>query len=275
MRCEIIFVFVLCCLSGISLCDQKFEFNGLRLELSNSDAEFKYKNDVDDDHVKFEIKMRVKEFNEIDSTGALVVKGTIPSTGSWSTPQLTTLNGVSVNKTTFTGSVQISGKSPATFTIDTYIVKGGGNVMNGAQSLAVSPNDIKFTLSISNWPWTSATNTLNAILKFENSGGHEDDDENEVKEKNSDEKEMHFGGAALELATQVVVDGKNVALLPIITAPATRSNEVTLRFPHFNSTVAYDPTISAYATSAGFSTLNLNHIIPLFSVGCSLFLFFF
>jgi hypothetical protein len=88
---------VLFCSLSFSLCDESFRFNGYRLDLSNSGAEFRYKNDDNSNEKKFDTRLKLDGISELDSTGDVVKEGDIQG-GSWSNPRQTTLYGVLVNE---------------------------------------------------------------------------------------------------------------------------------------------------------------------------------
>jgi hypothetical protein len=136
-------------------------------------------------------------------------------------------------------------------------------VQNGAQSLSVKLNDVKFTLNVTNWAFANSANRLQISLRLrDDSGESQGDNDNHVGNSNDDnEKELQYAGMKLVMATKAVIDGQTVDLPAVPSnSKENEDNVVNVVFPSFNSYLLYDPSLRG-ASGAALLTSSANFVI--------------
>lgn len=176
----------------------------------------------------------------------------------WTGPIATTLNGLPTELVQIVDNgVMIDGRqSAAVLSIQAYLFSVSGEVIQAGEVLSVPKNSLKLTFGMLNWPFQSMSNNLTfgleLILDTESSGSEEEQSEID----DGRQQRLDWGGAALDIAANAVIDG---ILVPIQATPSRDGEKtfIAFSFPAFNSSLVYDPTVSIGNTkSAAAAAIN-------------------
>jgi len=188
-----------------------------------------------------------------------------------SNPTLVPVNGKNATKITLSvPSLNVaSGNFHPSLSVDVFIYQQETTVQNGNQTLTVLADQLKFTINMAGWQFSNAANTLHFGLQVLEKGD-KDPSSSTVTAKNSDEKTVKFDSGNLDLATEAVIDGHNVAITSTVTKVG-QNTVVDLTFPSFTSTLSYDPTLSLNGSPNSASTLAASAMALLMAVAVFLF----
>jgi len=131
------------------------------------------------------------------------------------------------------------------FNVSTWLISEDTEVQNGNQTIAVEANSLKFTVSISGWPFADTANSLRFGAQINSAGNRLAEAERE--EDGGKIRSQKFGAGQIRMATEAVVDGRNENITIDNTMSGSDLNmmlKVDWLFPYFQNTLVYDPSLS-------------------------------
>jgi len=158
--------------------------------------------------------------------------------------------------------------APVNFRLNACVIKQNGTITQQNEVTKVTVGQVKFSVEITKgWPWCDSTCRggagtyldLDIALKLP-AGVDKMVKSQPVQETNRPKKFDLGAGAMVEFSTVVAVDGAWKSLVYPTPSLLQRDgvNTVTLRFPHFDTNLVYDPTIEtgdkAWMGSSAWST---------------------
>lgn len=194
------------------------------------------------------VMISMDRLDEVDDDGNTVqsARNFASTDFTWNTRWLST--GVEVR---FETDVPVgTGSNPpsADFKMITFLSNQTESVRlyNTTFNTTVPAHELKFTVIVENWPWQSSDNKLQfgAEVKAKQSSS-EDGLEPSLKDG-----QFYFGsGLVLKTDATALVDGTSE---PVSTSGSSNGNKFTVswEFPHFDSRLEYDPSMSTDGTSA-------------------------
>ncbi|RYE14853.1 MAG: hypothetical protein EOP45_19115 [Sphingobacteriaceae bacterium] len=137
--------------------------------------------------------------------------------------------------------------SNITFNLTVYIAKESGTYIFANSTFPVNANDVKYTISVSNWPFVSTTNMLQFGLTMRtNTTGSTGT--NTVKTKtNPTSASIAVGGAIINAPLSAIIDD-NVTN-NVLTSTYGNGSGIQFNFPSFAKSLVYDPTIDTSGTT--------------------------
>jgi len=199
--------------------------------------------------------------NIVGKTGPLSQKHSINSfaTQNFEFSEVTTeqYNNVSTDVFSFNTHINDIGR----MSVKTYIIREENTVSTTNESWSVSAGDLKWNILLSDWTWCTPCADgigkyidLDIVIKGD-------------KEATSDgNKTFQVGNSQLDLSSEVIVDGTNVAMpdgYPKFTTKGSKQI-FSFRFPKFSDNIEYDP-LFRYGISGDSTDTDLGLIIGLSS----------
>jgi len=158
---------------------------------------------------------------------------------SWSAVTKTTNGSTTYYSTTYGGSSQSFslGSATVTFSLTANLYQTSAVVPYGNSSVNVVSNSLKFSVSITGWPFNSNNNYLSYDITVEDKGGDQDGSLETV----DNGQRVHLDGGYIEVPTTAIIDGvtKNIN----VTYTTVGQSTINFEFPHFSQSLYYDPTI--------------------------------
>jgi len=118
----------------------------------------------------------------------------------------------------------------------------------GNTTYTVKKNHVKFSFTITNWKWSSPTDTLAAGVSVKFKGG----DKQFPKDLNKDGKDksgMYVGSGEIDLVNQAKCDGVWKDISTTVYTKGSVSG-VSFSFPHFDNKLEYDPSFGLTGAAA-------------------------
>jgi len=176
----------------------------------------------------------------------------------WQSPT-TSFDDVDYEAVSFTHTLLMDTEN-VTFAFSAKLFKVDSTVQYGQQQIAVLKNELEFSINITNWPFRSMENTLTYGITVNSKGGGKSkkgklptlDDVRGRKIKNvgttysKPQKEALFDTGNLLAPTTAIVDGVEQDITLRIGQKSTQNTLITFTFPAFQSTLYYDPILSAH-----------------------------
>lgn len=201
----------------------------------------------------FKIQMgRLLEVNADGSSSGCGAPNFASVAATWSQPETIQFTG-NVSGTAlrvkFDTSVSLTGcgggggggTQSADFAITTYLYTVEGQALNGNRTIFVPRESVKFTVKVTNWPWTSASPKLKFGIRVTSNQNVQSTTRNRTESLHNE----RFGipGGTVDASTEAVVDSVN---MPIEFGLSSSPSYVDLDFifPHFTTSVIYDPTLA-------------------------------
>jgi hypothetical protein len=200
---------------------------------------------------------------EIDSSGG-TTKNKVSAFAShdftWSQPEEIDImtNGSDLARGTrvsFSAHVRVGNSSPnapkANFTMETITYHTNGTAENGNTTIIVPEGALKFTIEVTGWPFLNTNNSLQFGVDIR--VNHRNGLKLEVKPPNGTDSsggtKFNLGdGLLIDIPTTAVLDGEQKAIEASLNVDGVRQT-LQWTFPSFQSSLYYDPVISASADS--------------------------
>eukprot|EP00128_Syssomonas_multiformis_P012750 Colp12_sorted_trinity150504_noHs@4205 len=192
--------------------------------------------------------LRMDKIEEFDAAGNSVNDNKITSFASqvfnWVGPSFSSFNGVNTTTVSFNATLSVgvgSSKVDVPFALNTSIFESSVTVMNGNQSIIVPRSSLKFTVSMSAWPFKNVNNTLHFSMLIDTKGPGPKSpavaDISVGSKKTNDGKRAVFAGGYIDSPVNAVVNGldRNITV-------DVDSTGIHFVFPSFTSLV-YDPVV--------------------------------
>jgi len=159
----------------------------------------------------------------------------------WAAPVIVNYQGYNATELTLTASLSNGG----TFQATAYIFFEDAQVTDGNNTYTVLTDHCKLTFTVTNWPFKATSDYLviGALLKYK---GGAKGDPTDIKDKDSKEKTIVFGGGSIDVANTATLDGVSQPVTPTLYSKSAGANKfvgIQLQFPSFKNTLVYDPSI--------------------------------
>ncbi|TMW65866.1 hypothetical protein Poli38472_003631 [Pythium oligandrum] len=201
---------------------------------------------------------RIEEFKK-DGTKVVTADTTNKGANAWLPIETTTINGVSAAVTSFAGDIVVNSKT-AKFNLSTIIFESTSWAMNGQQNLTVPAGALKFSVSISSWPFAegAADNYLQFAVKLKakskNNSTALGPPERRKGNATHPRDTVDMGeGMYMDAPTNAVIDGTDTS----ISAEINSHHDVVeyvWKFPQFKTGIYYDPVVGTTDASASVTT---------------------
>lgn len=203
------------------------------------------------------ILFTLDRLQEVDATGKLIqsVNPHIFKTAlNWGSPTPDTLiPGSTVTSTmiqlnsTFTldkpgkgkpGSTQTTTGTNISFALTVYIAEGSGSYTFADSSFPIKENDIKYTISVSNWPFASSANMLQFGLAMETNATGTKSVKTLADTKSAS---VAVDGAVISSPLLAIIDDQITNR--VLTSTYGSGTGIQFSFPSFTKSLIYDPTV--------------------------------
>jgi hypothetical protein len=173
----------------------------------------------------------------------------------WGAPREGMYNGTVATLVTLNGSITVgngNNAKTAQLEITVYVFKTEVIVINGNTTVVVPKDNIKFDVNINNWPFVSNKSRLTFGVNLESQGGRLTATSSDTTTGTSAANKVTFGPGNIVSPKNALVDGVDT---PITVTFDSASSTLTWNFPYFASSLEYDPTMAAEATTTGTASL--------------------
>jgi len=127
------------------------------------------------------------------------------------------------------------------FRVTCKLYQNATTVMNGADTVTIYANSLKFDVNITGWPaFAAASNTLNYQIdissKGKSTGG-------KVEDKGTKKKAIVVDNGVMDTPTTATVDGVANTAIAVTLTSKNNQDSVAFAFPRFTQSVIYDPVM--------------------------------
>jgi hypothetical protein len=146
------------------------------------------------------------------------------------------------------GKPRTTTTAPAiTFVLTVYIATESGTYTFANSTFPVNADDVKYTISVSNWPFVASANMLQFGLAMQtNTTGSTGT--NIVKARtDSTSASVAVGGAIINTPLSAIVDDQ--VTNNVLTSTYGNGSGIQFNFPSFTKSLVYDPTIDTSGTT--------------------------
>jgi hypothetical protein len=172
----------------------------------------------------------------------------------WSDPKVVNVtdsngnNNTAVAVTLMTSFSLKSSSNTIGFNFTAYLVNNTQTIGNET----VDSNSVKWTVSVTNWPFQSTSNYLKLTVGISASGNNSLG----TSTASNGGKKVTYGDGSIQFAPNCTLDQtKNVAVSKVSSNVNGNQLSVDLYFPSFNSSLLYDPVMTVgSATTTGLSS---------------------
>jgi len=180
------------------------------------------------------------EYNEAEDRvqGAM---GYASNASLWTNPASVTVNGVTAKRVQMTCIIPV-GASTATVNLIADVFSTAGSVTNGDQTLSVPANSVQLSLRVVQWPFVSNENNLTWVVELDLDQPSANANPSSTLFDGNQQRRLEWGGAALDITNQAVVDGK-LQTIDYTLEPNEQTSTTMFKFMVGN-TVAFDATAS-------------------------------
>ncbi|GLE06076.1 hypothetical protein PINS_up015287 [Pythium insidiosum] len=178
----------------------------------------------------------------------------------WSEFEDTTLGDADAVSTSFIATVPVGPKNKvagqAKFNLTATIVHSNTSAMNGEQKLPVPAGALKFTVTLSDWPFAASTNSVRLALTLSARGKDGKKRGKPQKKPRGDSDKLKkidrvdMGeGMFMDAPALAVLDGVSKDINATVESD-DKGIEYVWVFPYFNRTLYYDPVVGSEDPSA-------------------------
>ncbi|RLN78340.1 hypothetical protein BBJ28_00000514 [Nothophytophthora sp. Chile5] len=210
------------------------------------------------------MRLTMSSIKEVGIDGSVVqsVETFNKTTSDWSEMVTSFINGVNVSSTSYVTTLTVGADAEVSFNLTASIFASNTTVAYGNQTVAVPVGGLKFTLDFSTWPFASADNTLTVAVKMESKGkGGKAGKPTKKPHGNGSGNSTHTAiervdmgnGMFMDAPTTVIVDGVEATVVNSSVVASVGGVEFQWVFPHFESTLHYDPVLGEDSNSTSGS----------------------
>ncbi|KAJ0390522.1 hypothetical protein P43SY_010835 [Pythium insidiosum] len=190
--------------------------------------------------------LKAENFNAVDA--------------EWTELEETTLGDAEAVSTSFITPVIVGPKGKpagtANFNLTATIVQSNATAMNGNQSLPVPAGALKFTISLSDWPFESTNNSVRFAITLA-ARGKDGKARGKPSKKPRGDSDKLKKIDRVDMGEGMFMDAPALAVLDGVTKDITATVEQSGNaveyvwvFPYFNKTLYYDPVVGSEDPSA-------------------------
>lgn len=141
----------------------------------------------------------------------------------------------------------ISTSNIITFGLQVYIATATGSYTFAESTFPVNKDDVKYTISIGNWPFVDPTNLLQFGLAMQ-TNTTTSTGENSVKTlADTNSASVAIGNAIIETPLVAIID--DVVTNNVLTSTYGSGSGIQFSFPSFSKSLVYDPTVNTSGTT--------------------------
>lgn len=239
--------------------DEEAEAGGIKIKFSGKGGKFKiYSKDKED---KTKIEIEVEKVSEVDAEGNEIKEHTVNSVASqdfdFTVNSSAELEGIEAHLIKFQTDLEKSGNKFGAITVDTYLMKGEGEVgpnMSDPESVrwSVGAGSLKFAIELEDWDWDPSGMYVDVELEVKTKSKAKKGKGGKGKGGKGRDKDYDLGGdSIIELTADVDIDGEYAEMPEDYPKYKEKGNKeyFIFRFPKFNERAKYDPVIEVDVNS--------------------------